>query len=137
MLQDGGMTLDDRTSTMGHWRWALWLVCLAIWTVALLRPEPAHINKTLVEPYTDLPVSKFVHVGMYAGLTAFASILPMARRRWLLLAVLSLHGMLTEFLQNYVPPREGTWSDVGLDHLGIALGLALSWYWWMRKRPPV
>jgi hypothetical protein len=70
MLQDGGMALDDRTSTGGHWRWALWFVWLAIWTVALLRPEPAHFNKTFVESYTELPVSKFVHVGMYAGLTA-------------------------------------------------------------------
>jgi VanZ family protein len=137
MLQDGGMTLENRTATMGLWRWVLWLFCLAIWTVALLRPEPARVNRAIVEHYTDLPVSKFVHVGVYAGLTALASILPMARRRWLLLVFLSFHAMITEYLQNYVPEREGSWRDVGLNHLGIAVGLAISWYWWMRKRPPM
>ena len=53
-------------------------------------------------------------------------------RRWLLVAFLSLHGMATEYVQTFVPDRYGSWTDVGIDHIGIALGLALSRKWWRR-----
>ena len=46
--------------------------------------------------------------------------------RWLQLALLSGHGMATEFLQTFVPGRSGSLTDVAIDHLGIALGLALA-----------
>jgi hypothetical protein len=134
MYREGGMALDDRTSTIGRWRWVLWLVCLAVWTIALLRPEPARFNNAHIAPLlAGWPISKFLHVGMYAFLTAFAGTLLTGRLRWLLLAVLSFHAIITEVLQNYVPERSGTPFDVGLNHLGIALGLAIGWRWWFSR----
>ncbi len=118
-------------SMMRHWRWPLWLLCVALWTAALLRKEPQEFNRRVVVPAIRLPVSKFLHVGAYAFLTAFAGILPMKRRRWLLLVFLSVHAMATEYLQTFVPMRTGSWRDVGLNHLGIALGLALTWRCWI------
>jgi hypothetical protein len=52
----------------------------------------------------------------------------------LFVAFLSLHGIVTECLQPYVG-RGGALADVGLDHLGIALGLAIGWRWWRDQGP--
>ncbi len=120
----------------GQTRWILWLFVLAVWTVALLRPEPAQFHRDYVSPWTDWPVSKFVHVGAYAFLAATAAGLPLPRgRRWLLLLILSLHGMLTEYFQTFVSLRTGQWSDVLLNHLGIGLGVAIAWRWWVSSVP--
>jgi hypothetical protein len=48
----------------------------------------------------------------------------------MLILLLSAHAMGTEFLQRYVETRTPTLHDVGLDHMGIMLGLALSWRMW-------
>jgi VanZ family protein len=132
---DGRVALADRIKTMRNWRWGLWVLCLAIWTVLLLRPEPAHFNSKVIAPITTLPVTKFVHVGVYAFLTALGGTLSMVRRQWLLLGVLLFHAMITEYLQTFVESRSGKWSDVGLNLLGMALGLALSWRCWIAARP--
>ena len=50
----------------------------------------------------------------------------------LLLAFLSLHAFGTEFLQQFVPERGPSLVDVGIDHVGLAIGLAASWRWWRR-----
>ena len=110
------------------------LPVLALWTLALLTPQPARFNKRFILPWTDLPVSKLLHVAMYAVLTWLAGLLPMVHRRWLFLLGLSLHAMLTELGQSYVPERYGSWTDVGLDHCGIAIGLALRWSNWFPAR---
>jgi VanZ family protein len=46
---------------------------------------------------------------------------------------LSLHAVATEALQNLVPTRSGSLRDVGLDHLGILIGAAVSR--WRRRAP--
>jgi VanZ family protein len=51
------------------------------------------------------------------------------RVRWICLACLSFHAFATEFLQQFVE-RSGSLRDVGLDHLGLALGLILTIPWW-------
>ncbi len=52
------------------------------------------------------------------------------RFRWMLLFVIMVHAPATELLQQFVEGRTGMLSDVGLDHLGIALGLLLTWQRW-------
>ncbi len=53
--------------------------------------------------------------------------------RWLLLILLLEHGVVTEFVQLFVPDRHGAVPDILIDHGGIALGLALTWPWWRRS----
>jgi VanZ family protein len=102
-------------------RWTLWMLCVAVWTLMLVTPQPAKIMQDV------LPA----HVLSYAFLTVLAAWLRVrGDRRWLLLVFLSLHGMATEYVQTHVPGRSGSWRDVGIDHIGILLGLALSWRWW-------
>jgi VanZ family protein len=57
------------------------------------------------------------------------------RWRWLMLAFISLHAFGTEFLQRYVPERGPSLWDVGIDHIGIAIGLVLSSKWWLKSDP--
>ena len=84
-------------------------------------------------------LSKLFHVSDYALMAVLTAWLPAPRRlRGLLLLFLSAHAMGTEFVQQLVATtwkRTGTWHDIGLDHVGIALGLALTWKWW--RRPEV
>ena len=45
----------------------------------------------------------------------------------------------TEMLQDYLRPychRGGDLYDAALDHVGIALGVLVSWKWWTREDPP-
>jgi VanZ family protein len=119
--------------------WTLWILYVGAWSAALLRPEPAHAAAALL-PSDDVRfyILKTVHVLAYLILTVLTGLLQMPRPwRWLLLLFLSAHGMGTEFLQQFVPPREGSWRDVGLDHLGICLGVLLAWKWWFGPSPDV
>jgi VanZ family protein len=113
------------------WRLLAWLLCLAVWTFALLTTYPAKVHLEVLPTGLQFPTAKCLHVSAYALLTALVSGLPLRTgRRWALVAVLSLHAFTTEFLQRFVELRHGTLRDVGIDHLGIALGLVLIWKWW-------
>jgi VanZ family protein len=116
-----------------------WWVGVGLWTAALLTTYPVEINKAVLPPEAHFPAAKGLHVTAYAFLTVWASWLPLGRWRWLLVAFLSLHGAGTEFLQTYVPGRSGQVSDVVIDHVGILLGLAVTWKRWLpyaaRHRP--
>jgi VanZ family protein len=111
-----------------------WCLCVALWTVALLTLFPVQINQDITPEALRFPVAKCLHVSAYAFLTIYLSWLPLRRWRWLLLAFLSLHAAGTEFFQQYVPGRTGTFSDVLIDHVGLALGLALTWRHWLPRR---
>lgn len=111
----------------------LWLILLAAWTVALLVPLPARPPGFP----TDLPDFKFyfskaLHLSVYALLAGLGGWLRLPRRyRWAFILILIGHGIATEFLQWLLPTgREGCVRDVGLDAVGVALGMALSWRWW-------
>lgn len=118
----------DRSGTAV--RWLVWGGCVAGWTAALLTTFPAHVHQSLLPRPAQFPTAKLLHVSAYAFLTALAFWPPLCpRRRWLPVAVLSLHGFVTEFLQQWVDERHGSLRDVGLDHAGIALGLLLVWAW--------
>jgi VanZ family protein len=113
------------------WRMVGWLLGLAVWTAALLTTYPAKVHEEIMPRDLQFPTAKFLHVSAYAFLTAFVSCLPLRTGwRWALVAVLSLHAFSTEFLQQFVELRHGSLRDVGIDHLGIALGLVLAWKWW-------
>jgi VanZ family protein len=79
-------------------------------------------------------ISKTLHVSAYALFAVLSAALPVsARRRWLLIVVMSAHAFLTEFGQVFVEDRHPSLRDVGIDHLGMLLGMALSWKWWRRS----
>src|SRR4051794_22120505 len=104
-----------------RWLWAVWVIWMLVWTILLETPDPARIDREMIAPHTRLPVGKILHVVMYAALTMLSAAVPIPRWRWLLLVFLVLHGMATEYGQTYVPGRTGSWSDVAIDSLGIAL----------------
>ncbi|MFL5242610.1 MAG: VanZ family protein [Gemmataceae bacterium] len=115
-------------------RMALWLLYLASWSLALLTPRPIEVAQAVLPPETSFYYGKSLHVCAYAGLTVLTGWLLVCHRcRWLLLLGVSLHAFATEYLQNYVPLRTGSWRDVGLDHIGIVLGFALTRTWWWRE----
>ena len=112
-------------------RWTLWTLCVTVWTVALLTPEPVRISREVLPHQLTFPAAKTLHVAAYAFLAILSGWLHVrGDKRWLLIAFLSLHGAATEFFQTFVEERSGSWRDVGLDHVGIMVGLALSWKWW-------
>jgi VanZ family protein len=127
------LPLSEHDLAMTRRRWSIWLICLALWTLALLTPHPVHISKAVLPEHAQFPTGKCLHVGAYAFLTILGAWLGVRGwRRWLLPAVLVGHGMATEYLQTFVPQRNGCWEDVGLDTVGIVVGLVLSWSWWRR-----
>ena len=113
-------------------RWLVWVLYLCAWTAALLTTHPVQLA-TVVFPETTLRflAAKLLHVSAYALLAVLSGWLRAPLRyRWLLLAFLPAHALGTEFLQQFVELRTGSWEDVGIDHLGLALGLTLSWRQW-------
>ena len=105
--------------------------CIALWTVALLIPIPKNTASRLLGGEDGIHLfGKMLHVGAYGFLAVLGGSMPLARRqRCLLLGGLSAHAFATEFLQRFVE-RGASWRDVGFDHLGIVLGVAIGWHWW-------
>jgi len=95
--------------------------------VPLKPPDPSWIEPIWMS-------SKTLHISAYALFTCLCAWMLVPRRyRWLLIGILLGHAMLTEFAQYLTHDlfgRTGQWSDVGLDTIGIAIGLALAWPWW-------
>jgi hypothetical protein len=109
-------------------RWAAWTAFALAWSLALLLPVQEAGKRAVGEEHTFL-VSKAVHVGGYAALALLGLALP-GRWRWAGLAFASLHacGMeLCQWLLHDWLHRYGKWADVGLDHVGIGLGLLVWW----------
>ncbi len=115
-----------------RWRWMIWATTLTLWTAALVTPFAVQAGHEVLPEDTHYPVSKLLHLAVYAGLVLLTAWLPASRRlRPWLLALLLAHGPLTEFVQCYVPLRFGSLADVGLDSLGIVVGLLLTRPWWL------
>ena len=135
-----------RLQISGRVRWTIWLFYTLAWTAALLMPAPEILARAFLVPrfvshqdFNDMGppmtiAAKVLHVSAYAILAVLSGWLPVQRRwRWLLLAFLSAHGFATEYLQNFAVDRHPSLGDVGLDHAGVILGLAVSWKWWLRR----
>ncbi len=119
-------------------RWFVWMLFLLAWTAALLVPASVHEQLPLGEFVLTRRalIAKFVHVLGYvawAGLTAWLRVGPGWRPA--LVFFLMAHAAGTEFLQDYVPGRTGSVGDVLFNHLGIGLGICISWKWWAPSQP--
>ena len=121
--------LPTRRQRVLHW--SLWWLALAVWTWMLVSPQAPRAVEAVV-PYQSMQfwVSKCGHVGGYLVLTILAGCLPVRRSFhiawWLFLVG---HACLTEWIQTFVPGRFGSIDDVGLDVLGITLGLLVLLAW--------
>jgi VanZ family protein len=108
-------------------RWSVWWLLLALLTYGLVSPQPPKVSAALLPPGLTFGASKATHLFAYALLSGLVPWLPASSRQrlglWLLLAT---HGALTEFIQLYVPGREGSLRDVGINLAGLCLGLALA-----------
>ncbi|HKI38407.1 MAG TPA: VanZ family protein [Gemmataceae bacterium] len=112
-------------------RRVVWLGFALLWTAALVTPQPVRVSQAALPEQAQFPVGKSLHVAAYAllcVLTAWQRFAP--RWRPLLLLALSAHAAGTEFVQQFVPLRHGSWEDVALDHVGLYLGVVLAWRWW-------
>jgi VanZ family protein len=117
----------------GGWRWAVWWLLVGLWAVALLTPQPVEVEKKILPKEALFSASKGLHIAAYAFLAGSGAWLPAWRGyRWLPIAIMSLHGCGTEFFQQFVPARHGCLEDVGIDHIGIVLGLLLTLARWRR-----
>jgi VanZ family protein len=119
--------------------WAAWLAALAVYTYLLVVPSswlPPWLRASVGQKITDeFTTGKLAHAVVYGLLTLATFALPVRRRGWwVCVAGLSLHGFGTEYVQTFVPGRSGRWLDVGIDHIGIATGLALGGLGrWLRR----
>lgn len=105
-------------------RFTLWLLALLIWTAALLRPEPSALEAATL-PTEAIPfASKILHVVAYAGLVLLSCWQSTFRPvQGGLVLVVIIHALATEYLQQFVPPRTASWTDVGFNAVGILVGL--------------
>jgi hypothetical protein len=116
-------------------RWLIWFAVVVSWTIALLTTAPVDVAHAVLAREMIFPASKLLHVVVYAMLAVLSGWLRVSFRfRWLLLVFMSLHAMGTEFCQQFIPERGPSLWDVGIDHIGIFLGLAISWKWWWNSR---
>lgn len=119
-------------------RWVVWTVFILSWTVVLEMPVPNTDQSALGEWIIKYRVyiAKSIHVTAYFILAVLSAWVPLPQRyRPLMMYLVMAHATATELLQNVLVAfsyRGGTLLDVGIDHLGIGLGMLVSWKWWMR-----
>jgi VanZ family protein len=112
-------------------RWVIWSGYAVAWSLALLTPQPIHMRDAVLSERPATYSSKILHIFAYLVFTVLSGWLRLpVPHRWFLLAFLSLHAVATEFLQQFVPLRTPSVQDVAFDHLGIFLGLLVTWKWW-------
>jgi VanZ family protein len=111
------------------------------WTTALVVPVPNAEELPFGEELFTHRVlfAKSVHVSAYALFAILVGWLQWPQCwRPLLMCGLMLHGAGSEWIQeNLTSTRSGSLSDVLFDHLGILVGLCISWKWWTRTDPPL
>lgn len=118
--------------------WLIFLVVLTVWTIGLLIPDPSSSAvEGLGGARSKFLIAKTLHVSAYAFVTFLAGFVVWSRASagWCL-AFLVSHAFLTEWLQTFVG-RSGSLRDVGLDLLGILIGVAMNWRCWsiLRAQP--
>lgn len=112
-------------------RWLIWIAAVTVLSVALLTRKPVEFVGTALPPQTNFLASKTAHLLSYFTLALLTAWLPVSPRwRWWLLSLLVAHAFATEVLQQFVPPRTGSLRDAGIDLVGLALGVALTWRCW-------
>lgn len=129
----------EESPTKPGWRkpllWLAWLLYVLAWSRGLLMEQPIDPGDNERLRLGLFLFSKSVHVGAYAVLAVLSGLLDVPRPyRWLLLVFMCAHAVGTEYGQQFFKTRHPSLYDVGLDHLGILIGVALTWKWW-RKQP--
>ena len=123
-------------------RWLVWTIFMVGWTIALEMPAKIHTGEN--SPFRYL-IPKATHVVVYGCFAVLSAVVPLPMRfRFLMMFFLMAHANGTEFLQDLLEPychRTGSLADVGYDHIGIVIGVLVSWKWWTRpdvddKRQP-
>jgi VanZ family protein len=115
--------------------WLPALFWMGVIFVVSSRPSlPSHPDNTV-----DLIIKKMGHVTEYGVLAFLLWRATSKEREWPALPsfggafVLSLfYAISDEFHQTFVPGRNGTFTDVGFDVLGVLLALGLAW-WFSRE----
>jgi VanZ family protein len=119
-------------------RWLIWGLFLAAWSLALLTPHPVHVAKAILHSESSFYFAKGLHISAYAVLAILTGWLRVsAPERWVLLALLFLHALATEVLQSFVPERGPDLVDTARDHVGLLIGVLLSWRWWLPRKSHV
>lgn len=116
------------------------LLPLLAWVLYVLFLSRALLMELPIEPPQDkhrqeqlFLFSKTVHVLAYAGFAILSGGLRLPRpQRWGLILIMSLHALGTEYGQTFLESRHPSWQDVGFDHIGMMLGIAISWKWWSK-----
>ena len=134
MFQVMNHTSKSTTGMSKAWRWLLWAIFVVLWTTALLTTEPVHVAHAVLAPHVIFPTAKLLHISAYAVVAVLSGWLIVSPRwRWLLLVFMCCHAFGTEFFQQFVPERGPSLWDVGIDHVGIAIGLTISCKWWLKS----
>lgn len=106
-----------------------WLLSLYVFTDRLIDPSPVP-EDLKPDPSIMLIIAKIVHLLGYAWCTFWGLWLwqNLNWRIWFATFMIA-HGILTELIQSYIPTRTGSWRDVGIDTVGVFLGVFLIWVW--------
>jgi VanZ family protein len=130
-----------RAELPAPWRWTIWILYTLLWSTALLVPDPIKFLRGHAPRGIELSdnltyvMAKSLHVSAYATAAILTGWLRAPSPwRWVLLLFWFLHADATELGQLLVPGRHGDLRDVAFDHVGLLIGLALSWRWW--RTPP-
>ena len=112
-----------------------WLAVI-LWMGAIFAVSDMPSIATPFEPVYDFTFKKLAHVTVYGILTALLfsalriHIRPRGRVLLTAMLVAVLYAFSDEWHQTFVPGREGTLRDVGIDALG-AVGMSM----WLRIKP--
>ena len=115
--------------------WRIWCVYTILWTAALVSPftgpEEFGGDEVLLGFNLRFLLAKSLHLLAYTFWTVLTGWLrsPSPGRFFLLFFLMS-HAVGTEIAQQYVEGRHGVLEDAALDHVGILIGLIVSWRWW-------
>ncbi len=117
-----------------RWAWTSWCIFFLAWTAALLTTILVDAGAAVLSKDFSFYLGKVLHVTAYAILAYLSSRLPVTiPQRWAVLVLISFHAMATEYLQRFVG-RYPSWRDVGLNHIGILIGVLVTWKKWRPDR---
>lgn len=112
----------------------VWLAYVLVWTRSLLIDNPVDPGNNEELRFHLFLFAKSVHVGAYALFAVLSGWLRLETPwRWWILGFMSCHAFATEFCQRFFETRHPSLSDVGLDHCGIVLGIAITHMWWFPR----
>lgn len=117
------LAISDRTSLQS----CFWWIAVFLWMGAIFYVSSIPSVVTLFEPIFDFTVKKLAHVVEYGILTVLlfnALRIHISSKGHLFFAAVSiatLYAFSDEWHQTFVPGREGTLRDVGIDALGVLI----------------